>query len=258
MVYKIDPTISFKYYLKEIIAPVKNGRGGLDTNSTSKFFFNHFNNFRNDHNLHSFKIRYTKIWEDDFAVESLQTRNWQYYIERKLNFSDESSNPIYELTSVADIKLLDKKCKKVAICKEHYLNIFLNIVTNFYRFLEEIPDQEKVKIETDLLNKNYFIENRDKREDVMLTFVEFFYKFGRFPSVDHTDLILVPHGKKPFVESKDVISPRSIYANCNSKDWRGLVSVQFLAALNVHLDGNRKFSQNVMNEFLQNNLWRRH
>ena len=119
-------------------------------------------------------------------------------------------------------------------------------MTNFHRFLEEIPDQEKVKIETDLLNKNYFIENRDKREDVTLTFV------------DHTDLIPVPHGKKHIVELKDVISPRSIYANCNSKDWRGLVSVQFLAALNVHLGGNRQFSQNVMNEFLQNNLWRRH
>ena len=90
--YKIDPTISFKYYLKEIIAPVKNGRDGLGTNSTSKFFFNHFNNFRNDHNLHGFKIRYTKIWENDFAVEPLQTRNWQYYIERKLNFIKFQSN----------------------------------------------------------------------------------------------------------------------------------------------------------------------
>lgn len=61
LVYKIDPTISFKHYLKEIIASVKNERDDLDTNCTCKFFFYHFNNFRNDHNLHSFKISHTKI-----------------------------------------------------------------------------------------------------------------------------------------------------------------------------------------------------
>ena len=62
-----------------------------------------------------------------------------------LNFSDESSNPIYELPSDADRKKLDETCKNVAICKEHYLNIYLNIATNFYRFFEEIPHQEKEK-----------------------------------------------------------------------------------------------------------------
>lgn len=61
LVYKIDPTIIFKHYLKEIIASVKNERDDLNTNCTSKFFFYHFNNFRNDHNLHSFKISHTKI-----------------------------------------------------------------------------------------------------------------------------------------------------------------------------------------------------
>lgn len=65
LAYKIDPTIYFKYYLKKTIAPVKNERDDLDTNSTSKFFFYHFNKFRYDHNLYSFKIRHTKIWEDD-------------------------------------------------------------------------------------------------------------------------------------------------------------------------------------------------
>ena len=104
-----------------------------------------------------------------------------------------------------------------------------------------------------MLNKNYFIENRDNPEDVTLTFAEFFYKYGRFPGGYPTDLILVQYGKKPpFAKSKDVISPRSIYANCNSKDSRGLVSIQFLGALTIHLDGNRQFSQNLMNEFLHN------
>ena len=175
----------------------------MDTNSTSKFFLYDFNKHRNDRNLPSFEIKHTKVWEDNFAAESLQTGNWQYYIEQVLDFSNESSNSIYELLPLSgdrsDRKLLDEMCKNVAICKEHYFNIFENIVTNFQRFLEEIPDQEREKIDNDLLKKTYFlIEDRDNPREITLAFVDFFHNFGRFPGGSPAYIILFTTWPKTF------------------------------------------------------------
>ena len=89
MLYKIDPMVNFSNYLKEVVHPaVKNDEYDIRTNTASKFFFHRFNSLRNTKSLHSYGIRHTKIWDDDFAVESLQSKNWQYCIERVLNFSE--------------------------------------------------------------------------------------------------------------------------------------------------------------------------
>ena len=60
----------------------------IRTNSAAKVLFYHFNSLRNTHSLHSYGIRHTKIRDDYFAAESLQSKNWEYYINRVLNFSE--------------------------------------------------------------------------------------------------------------------------------------------------------------------------
>lgn len=113
--------------------------------------------------------------------------------------------------------------ENAAICKECYLSTFLNIATNVHRFLKAILEQGREKIQNDLRNKNHFIEDSDGPEDVALTFAKFFYEFERFLGGNPTDLIIVLHSETPrFVESKNIISPRSIYLHCNSLDSRGL------------------------------------
>ena len=95
--------------------------------------------------------------------------------------------------------------------------------TNVHRFLKAILEQGREKIQNDLRNKNHFIEDSDGPEDVALTFAKFFYEFERFLGGNPTDLIIVLHSETPrFVESKNIISPRSIYLHCNSLDSRGL------------------------------------
>ena len=94
-------------------------------------------------------------------------------------------------------------------------------------------------MQNDLRNKNYFIKDSGDIEEVTLTFAKFFYDSGRFPGSSPTELIIVPHSETPpFVESRDIISSRSIYANFNSSDSRRLVSAQFLAAQNIYLGDN--------------------
>ena len=89
--------------------------------------------------------------DDDFGVESLQGKNWQYCIKQKLNFSknynllQQQLNDGINSRGNKNRKRLDDTRENVTICKECYLSTFLNIDTNFHRFLEAIREQEREK-----------------------------------------------------------------------------------------------------------------
>ena len=52
-----------------------------------------------------------------------------------------------------------------------------------------------------------------------------------------------------FINSNNWILPRSLYETYLGRDMQGLTSVQFLAAFNRFLGGNREVSRNAMSEF---------
>ena len=58
-----------------------------------------------------------------------------------------------------------------------------------------------------------------------------------------------------FVNSKDWISPRALYETLVGRDMQGLVSVQFLAAFNKFLGGDKEISRNAMSESFHNLPW---
>ena len=58
-----------------------------------------------------------------------------------------------------------------------------------------------------------------------------------------------------FVNSRDWISPRSLYETYVGRDMQGLTSVQFLAAFNKFLGGDKEISRNAMSEFFHNLSW---
>ena len=88
MDYKIDLTDDFDFYLNEIIAPITNDKDDLDTNSTSKFLFYHFNNLRHKFlDEDTYKIRHTIVSDDQYALDVLQSRDWPYLIDRLLEVS---------------------------------------------------------------------------------------------------------------------------------------------------------------------------
>ena len=79
----------------------------------------------------------------------------------------------------------------------------------------------------------------------------FFFAFGRLPAIN--ELTIVPTGNVPsFVQSSDVIPPSQLYKRFKSGNTRVLVCVNFLAALNVHLGGDKVISKNAMSEFFYN------
>ena len=88
MYYKIDLTDDFEFYLNEIIAPITNDKDDMDTNSTSKFLFYHFNNLRHKFlDEDTYKIRHTIVSDDQYALDVLQSRDWPYLIDRLLEVS---------------------------------------------------------------------------------------------------------------------------------------------------------------------------
>ena len=55
-----------------------------------------------------------------------------------------------------------------------------------------------------------------------------------------------------FVKSSDIISPSELYKKFNSGGLRGLVYVQLLASLNIHLRRDKTISKDALREFFHN------
>ena len=70
-------------------------------------------------------------------------------------------------------------------------------------------------------------------------------------TIDH--LPIIPTGETPsFVKESDTISPWWLYQNFNYGDLRGLVSMHFLAPLNIYFGGNTALCKDVMSEIFHN------
>ena len=100
-------------------------------------------------------------------------------------------------------------------------------------------------MEKDLPQNHYFIDVKNQQipEDILRVFAEFFFMFGRFPG----NIPIVPMRETPnFVKESNIISPSWLYWNFNYGDMRGLVSMHFLAAINIYFGGNGALSKNVI------------
>ena len=70
----------------------------MNSNSISKFLFYHFNTFRQVQGKSFLEIRYSVIADDDYALENLQNKNWQYFSSDQLTKFEESEKDILEKT----------------------------------------------------------------------------------------------------------------------------------------------------------------
>ena len=88
----------------------------------------------------------------------------------------------------------------------------------------------------------------------METYRDFFYETGRF--LGNSTIVSVLRERIPsFIESRDVLSPLALYDTYAGCDMRGIVSVQFLAALNIFLGGDGEQSRDAMSELFHNLSW---
>ena len=95
------------------------------------------------------------------------------------------------------------------------------------------------------------LKNESNTSEILQIFDRFFFAFGGFAAFN--ELAIVPTSDVPsFVQSNNVISPSELYKRYNSGNTRRLVCILFLAALNVHLGGDKMISKNAMYEIFHN------
>ena len=80
--------------------------------------------------------------------------------------------------------------------------------------------------------------------------IAFYFQHGRFPGSQK--LIAIPQVKvPPFLKTDIPISPIDLFKKFAGTDAKALVSIQGLAALNIHFGGNKFTSQQAMYEYLE-------
>ena len=95
------------------------------------------------------------------------------------------------------------------------------------------------------------LQSKQNPTQIFRSFDRFFFKIDKFTGINN--VAVVPTGVvPPFIKASDILSPFDLYLNFSSTEAHGLVCVQFLKALNVHLGGEKNISKNAMSEFFHN------
>ena len=249
----------FNKYVREILENVVDDDYDLQTNATSKFLFYNFNNIRTGiERKVPYPIKHSEIISNEIGLETIQNYNWQYFIEKIINISNQEKllerEDFKDDEEFEDYLIIEKTQENLKYCKEFYNGVFDDISHFFQRKIHEIPIESIHEMREDLSNYRIYFKDIKKVEsskELLEIFSNFYFKTGRFPG--SYNLLNVPPGiNPPFIKKHDRLSPFEIHAKFNGSDAYGLISVQFLAALNVFFGGDKLDSQNVMSEYLNN------
>ena len=86
---------SYEQYFNEYLVKInQKNDDALDvlTNKNSKVLFYHYNDLLFNINLDPLPVRHSRISDDEFPTETIQTENWQYFIERILEACQSKSH----------------------------------------------------------------------------------------------------------------------------------------------------------------------
>ena len=217
-----------------------------------------FNKYQEDRGRPKYPIRHSNLTDDNYMLRTLQNQNWPYFINRIIEFSQGFVN-ISDLatTDPNEVNILNNTRINFEVVKNLYNELFTSVGINSHEYFKNLAIDKKQKIDTDLTNNNFF--TWDPQEDfiqqrILTIYRDFYYKTERFPG--RNALIPVPRANMMlFIESYDYISPRALYESYVGRDMQGLVSIQFLAAFNRFLGGDKEVSRNAMSEFFHNLSW---
>ena len=250
---------NFNKYVQEILTNIVDDDYDLQTNSTSKFLFYNFNNIRQHVERKTpFPVIHSEIIGNEAGLETVQNYNWQYFIEKIIGISNNEKllerDDFKDDEAFEDYLIIEKTQKNLNYCKEFYNGVYDDIAFFFQRKIHEIPNEHVQDMIDDLSNyRVYFkdIKKVESSQELLTIFSNFYFKTGRFPGVHN--LLNVPPGiNPPFIQKHDRLSPFEIHEKFNGSEAYGLISVQFLSALNIYFGGDKYTSQNVMSEYLHN------
>ena len=88
----------------------------MNSNSTSKFLFYHFNPFRQAQGKSFLEIRHSVIADDVYTLENLQNKNWQYFAETLIFVASDQLSEFEE----SEKDILEKTFNNLNYCKDYY------------------------------------------------------------------------------------------------------------------------------------------
>ena len=224
------------------------------TNKNSKFLFYHFYDYLKQINEPMKPVRHSVVLNDETALEILQNENWQYFIKRILEvFQSNNGGVLNQLVNVKEVKIIENFVENLVICKQLYTNFYNQIASNLAEAIRNLLPNELGEIDRDLELNYFFIDfnNEKNEEEIMNAYSYFYHTLARFPG--KIDLVIIPKLDTPkFIKTDEIISPNQLYEKFCGTDAKVLVSVQVLAALNIHLGGDTELSRKTMTELLHN------
>ena len=172
----------------------------------------------------------------------MQNRNWPYFKNRIILFSQQGANANVSEIGVSDrqeVNILYNTRANFRIVRELCNELFNAVGVSLHELPKYMGIDERSRVDTDLTNNGYLNWDPNKayiQERILLTYRYFFYEYGRFPG--HNTIVPVPRAKiSNFIELQDVLSPLALYDTYVGRDMRGIASLQFLAALNIFFWG---------------------
>ena len=213
------------------------------TNKNSKFLFYHFNDYLQQSGKEIKKIKHSVVTQDYLAAEKIQDRNWKYFVESVLTFSQKATVSSNEKSFLLETK------ENVEILKKTYEKLYNQIAKNLTSTLEKMLFDLFKNIEDDLLREKYG-KNDLKNLD---SWVSFYFKQGRFPG--NNNLTILPQSEIPKTIDRLTVevSPVELYKKFGNSETKSLVSFQAIVALFLHYGGDALTAKRAMEEW-KNNL----
>ena len=188
------------------------------------------------------RIRHSQLTNDYLAAAEIQNQDWQYFIERILEVSNEPNSIHPEET------FLKNTIENITVAKKVYKMMFNTVATNFHLTIPELNSKTIKDISEHFYLKNYsYSQSLTNLED----WISYYYNYGKFPGSN--ELISIPYIKNPyFLRTNEHLSPATLHQKFYNSDLLGLSSFQALCALNIYLGGSKETSGLAYSEFLQN------
>ena len=137
--------------------------------------------------------------------------------------------------------------KNYRILRRVHGAFYTSVPENLQFYLNSLDQAEIEEINTDFIGSRLnSIQNVENATEILMLFDFFYFINGRFPATTaHT---FIPRQELPMeVNGEEINIKNLMWTNSH-----GLVSSQFLAALNIFFGGNPEISQKILREFYQN------
>ena len=108
--------------------------------------------FFQQNNFEIIKIRHGVITDDYFAIEEIQSQNWQYFVESVLHAF--RANSIREIIDVKQAQLIKRSSENITICKKADQSFYNQVAQSLNLTFSNLTADEMSKINKDLQKGN--------------------------------------------------------------------------------------------------------